>query len=74
MKNINFHYPTKKDVQVLKNANIEVGTNQIIALVGHSGSGKSSVISLIERFYDPVEGDVLFNGQNLQELDTCWYH
>ena len=51
---VDFHYPTKVDVPVLKNINFDVNTNQIVALVGHSGSGKSSVISLIERFYDPI--------------------
>ena len=62
---VDFFYPTKTDVQVLNNVNIQVGTNQIVALVGHSGSGKSSIISLIERFYDPVKGRILFNGMNL---------
>lgn len=56
MKDLKFHYPTKKDVQVLKGVNIDIQQNKVIALVGPSGCGKSSIISMIERFYDPIEG------------------
>ena len=73
-KGVDFHYPSKPDVQVLKDCNIEVANNQVVALVGHSGSGKSSIIALIERFYDPDSGQVLFNGENIKDLDSCWYH
>ena len=45
-----------------------------MALVGHSGCGKSSIIALIERFYDPSSGKVLFNNDDIQEIDTKWYH
>ena len=74
MNDIKFHYPSKKDVQVLKGVTIDVRTNQIVALVGQSGCGKSSIISLLERFYDPVEGKVLFNGLDLKDVDNEWYH
>jgi ATP-binding cassette, subfamily B (MDR/TAP), member 1 len=45
-----------------------------VALVGHSGCGKTSIISLIERFYDPVEGKLLFSGEEIRNLDNMWYH
>jgi len=45
-----------------------------VALVGTSGCGKSSIISMIERFYDPVEGGIFFNGRNIRELEPRWYH
>ena len=48
--------------------------NQVVALVGHSGCGKSSIVSLIERFYDPTDGKLLFAGCDLKDLDTRWYH
>lgn len=70
-KNVKFHYPSKDDVKVLKGVSFSVDTkkNRVVALCGTSGCGKSSIISLIERFYDPVEGEILFNGRNLKELD-----
>ena len=74
MNEVKFNYPSKQDVQVLKGVTIDVRTNQIVALVGQSGCGKSSIISLFERFYDPVEGKVLFNGLDLKDLDNEWYH
>lgn len=46
----------------------------MVALVGQSGCGKSSIVSLIERFYDPDEGQVLFNGRNVRDLNPRWYH
>lgn len=74
VEKVKFSYPTKQDVQVLKGIDLDVQNNQIVALVGHSGCGKSSIISLIERFYDPVDGKLLFNDDDLQNLDMCWYH
>jgi len=52
LKNVTFHYPSKPDVQVLKEINLKVEKNQVVALVGKSGCGKSSIISLVERFYE----------------------
>jgi len=71
---VKFHYPTKKDVQVLKGVNIEIKKNRVVALVGPSGCGKSSLISMIERFYDPIEGRVEFDGVDIKTLDPKWYH
>ena len=56
LKNVSFNYPTKIDVQVTKNINLKVAHNEVVAFTGQSGSGKSSIVSLIERFYDPSEG------------------
>ena len=76
LRNVKFHYPGKEDVEVLKGVSLSVDnqTNRVVALCGTSGCGKSSIVSLIERFYDPVEGEVLFNGRNIKELDPKWYH
>ena len=59
---------------ILRGISIDVGKNQVVALVGQSGCGKSSIISLVERFYDPLEGKVLFSGEDLRDLDNTWYH
>lgn len=53
IEGVRFAYPTKKDVEILKGITINIQKNRVIALVGQSGCGKSSIISLIERFYDP---------------------
>ncbi|KAI3983238.1 hypothetical protein MKX01_013305, partial [Papaver californicum] len=53
LRNINFSYPSRPDVQILNNFSLNVPAGKTIAIVGSSGSGKSTVVSLIERFYDP---------------------
>nr|CAG4650007.1 EOG090X02PU [Sida crystallina] len=55
---VKFFYPTRKEVQVLKGLTMNIHPGQTVALVGHSGCGKSTCIQLLERFYDPVEGQV----------------
>jgi len=55
-KNVSFAYPTKKDVKILDKVNFTVKKNQVVALVGKSGCGKTTCVSLIEWFYDPTEG------------------
>lgn len=57
LKNVNFAYPSRPDVLVLRNFSLTVAAGKTIALVGSSGSGKSTVVSLIERFYDPTSGN-----------------
>ena len=74
LEDIRFCYPSKPNVEVLKGVNIDIEKNKIVALVGHSGCGKSSIISLIERFYDPKEGKMLFSGVEIKDLDNKWYH
>lgn len=71
-KNIFFSYPTRSDLPVLKNLNFTVLPGQVIALVGGSGGGKTTVSSLIPRFYDPDSGDVLIDGHNLKTLKLNW--
>ncbi|KAJ0027161.1 hypothetical protein Pint_35702 [Pistacia integerrima] len=56
LKNVNFSYPSRPDVRILNNFCLNVPAGKTIALVGSSGSGKSTVVSLIERFYDPSSG------------------
>ena len=58
-KDIEFFYPTRPNIKVLRGLNIEVLKGQTVALVGQSGCGKSTCIQLLERFYDPVSGVVV---------------
>lgn len=76
LRDVEFQYPSKKEVQVLKGVSIQVDNKnkRVVALVGQSGCGKSSIVSMIERFYDAVEGGVYFNGTNIKDLEPRWYH
>jgi len=70
--NVNFTYPTRPDNQVLNGLSVNVEPGKVVALVGESGGGKSSCISLIQRFYDPQSGAILLDGVPLQDFDTLW--
>ena len=65
-KDVSFYY--KKDEYVLKNINISAEKGQTIALVGHTGSGKSSIMNLLLKFYQPQQGKILIDGMDLQTL------
>ncbi|GMF63834.1 unnamed protein product [Phytophthora fragariaefolia] len=71
-KNILFRYPTRPEVTVLRNYNLTIEAGQTVAFCGPSGGGKSTCVSLIERFYDPVDGQVLLDGVNTKELNLNW--
>lgn len=66
-QNLTFAYPSRPDENVLKNIDINISANQMVALVGASGAGKSTVASLLLRLHDPVSGAILFDGKNSRE-------
>ncbi|KAH0889587.1 hypothetical protein HID58_052016 [Brassica napus] len=72
LKNVDFSYPSRPDVKILNEFTLSVPAGKTIALVGSSGSGKSTVVSLIERFYDPTSGQVLLDGHHLKTLKLKW--
>ncbi|GMN57287.1 hypothetical protein TIFTF001_026389 [Ficus carica] len=72
LKNVDFCYPTRPEVLVLSNFSLKVNGGQTVAVVGVSGSGKSTIISLMERFYDPVAGQVLLDGRDLKLYNLRW--
>lgn len=68
-KNVAFSYPSRKEIQVLKNVNFEAKLGQKIAIVGPSGAGKSTIASLLLRFYDLDEGSILIDNINSCDFD-----
>ncbi|KAG8658133.1 ABC transporter B family member 15 [Manihot esculenta] len=71
-KGIYFSYPSRPDTPILNGLNLTVPAGKTVGLVGGSGSGKSTVISLLQRFYDPVEGEVLLDGYKIRRLQLKW--
>ena len=67
-KNVTYKYKDK-DVFALENINLEINNREKLAIVGPSGSGKSSLINLIPRFFDPTNGEVLINNINLKDIN-----
>ncbi len=73
-KEVSFSYPSRLDTLVLNKVSFVCYPGTITALVGSSGSGKSTIISLLERFYDPTEGTVMIGNVSLKDLDQGWLH
>jgi ATP-binding cassette subfamily B (MDR/TAP) protein 1 len=71
-KDVCFGYPSRPDVTIFDKFCLDIPSGKIVALVGGSGSGKSTVISLIERFYEPLFGQILLDGNDIRDLDLKW--
>jgi ABC-type multidrug transport system fused ATPase/permease subunit len=67
--NVNFSYPTRRDIQVLKSIDLQIDKGEKVALVGQSGSGKSTIIQLLMRFYELDNGSITIDGKSITELD-----
>ena len=68
-ENVSFRYGDRGEEWVLQNISLDARPGEVLALVGPSGAGKSTLVTLIPRFYDPVEGRILLDGTDIRELD-----
>ncbi|CAF0985129.1 unnamed protein product [Adineta steineri] len=71
-QNVTFTYPSRPGQPTLQNVNITIPSGKRVALVGHSGCGKSTILSLICRMYDPDSGKILLDGQDIRDLNIEW--
>jgi len=69
-QNVDFSYPTRKDIQILENLSFDIQRGQKIALVGASGSGKSTIAQLLLRLYDLQGGEILIDGKSIEEYNV----
>lgn len=67
-----FNYPSRPDTPILQGLNLRISPGKTTGLVGGSGSGKSTIISLLQRFYDPIEGDISLDGHKIKKLHLKW--
>ncbi|KAK3237645.1 hypothetical protein CYMTET_52291, partial [Cymbomonas tetramitiformis] len=72
-EDVHFRYPSRPDDPVLKGISFELQPGSVSALVGPSGGGKSTIVGLIERWYDPEQGRITMNGKNITDLDCQFY-
>ncbi|KAF8168807.1 ste6-like protein [Mycena galopus ATCC 62051] len=72
LHDVNFSYPSRPDIPILKSTSLQFPARKTTALVGPSGSGKSTVIALVERFYDPLSGSVELDGNDVKDLNVRW--
>ncbi|XP_031835599.1 ATP-binding cassette sub-family B member 10, mitochondrial [Nomia melanderi] len=71
-RNLSFAYPTRNNIHVLDNFNLKIPKCTVVAIVGSSGSGKSTIASLLLRLYDPDSGCILLDNHDLRSLDPTW--
>uniref|UniRef100_A0A914NYY9 Uncharacterized protein n=1 Tax=Panagrolaimus davidi TaxID=227884 RepID=A0A914NYY9_9BILA len=70
--NIHFSYPSRPTIKILNGVSFAVKSGQKVALVGHSGCGKSTTIGLLMRFYEPSKGSITLDGIHLEDLNLSW--
>eukprot|EP01120_Amphizonella_sp_Union-15-10_P014917 TRINITY_DN7461_c0_g1_i1.p1 TRINITY_DN7461_c0_g1~~TRINITY_DN7461_c0_g1_i1.p1 ORF type:complete len:644 (+),score=127.81 TRINITY_DN7461_c0_g1_i1:64-1995(+) len=73
-ESVTFNYPTRTDFPVLSDINLELKPGRVIALVGPSGGGKTTIVNLIEQFYYPQEGRITLDGIDLKSIDPHFLH
>lgn len=68
-QNVVFSYPSRPDVKILRGLSTTIASGQTVAFVGSSGNGKSTCMHLLQRFYDPDEGQILIDGCDIKDLN-----
>lgn len=71
-KHIEFAYPSRPNTIIFEDFNMSIPAGKTVALVGGSGSGKSTVFALLQRFYDPLSGEILLDGVSIDKLQLKW--
>jgi ATP-binding cassette subfamily B protein len=71
-KEVQFSYPSRLDIAVLTGVSFHVHADSMAAFVGASGNGKSTILSLLQRFYEVTEGEILIDGVSLKSFDASW--
>ena len=71
-RHVEFAYPSRPESIIFKDFNLKIPAGKTVALVGGSGSGKSTAISLLQRFYDPLGGEILLDGVAIDKLQLKW--
>ncbi|XP_044749924.1 ATP-binding cassette sub-family B member 10, mitochondrial isoform X2 [Coccinella septempunctata] len=71
-QNVAFTYPSRKDIQIFDDLNLEIEPGNMVAVVGPSGSGKSTLAALLLRLYDPSRGTIFLDDYDIQQLDPVW--
>ena len=74
MRGVEFAYPTRPDAPVLRGLSLRVAPGEVVALVGASGGGKSSIVRLLLRLYEPQGGAILLDGAPLNDYAHEWLH
>jgi ATP-binding cassette subfamily B (MDR/TAP) protein 1 len=72
LENVKHIYPSRPEVVVMNNVSLEIPAGKTTALVGASGSGKSTIVGLVERFYNPIEGAIYLDGHDISTLNLRW--
>ena len=72
LQDVKHIYPSRPEVTVMDGVSLVIPAGKTTALVGASGSGKSTIVGLVERFYDPVQGSVLLDGRDVKDLNLRW--
>lgn len=71
-RGVSFAYPARPTIRVLEDISLDLEARKVTAIVGASGSGKSTVVGLAERWYDPIKGQICLDGNDIKDLNVRW--